>query len=124
MIEAHYGEMMFLCCDILIGIVKIQMKLCGGCRHLGHVVHGQGEQAHSCKVMEKTIKRLVLLFPKQQESDRMDGIVGDKQFVMVRILQEGLGLVRVFLCSQNFEEDIGVEVEPHCPPILHSAILC
>ena len=98
MIEAHYRAMMFLCCDIiLIGIVKIQMKLCGGCHHLDHVVDGQGKQAHSRKVVEETIKRMVLLFSKQQESDRVDGIVGDKQFVMVRIRQECLGLVSVFL---------------------------
>jgi len=101
MVEAYYGEMMFLCCDILIGIVKIQMKLCGGCRHLGHVVDGQGESAYSRKVVEETIKCLVLLFPKQQVSDRMDGIVGDIQFVMVRIFQEGLGFVPACSCANR-----------------------
>ena len=73
MIEAHDREMMFLCCDILIGIVKVQMKLCGGCRNLGHVVDGHGEQPHSRKVVEETLKRMVGVALYEREGIRLSG---------------------------------------------------
>lgn len=109
-----------------VGIVEVEAELLGrfgdqpkvlkrdSYRHDGSTNH----------VPNYTLEQCAPTPTKQEEPDRVDGVVRREEVVDTGRTEHGLGVICGLLAEDHFEEDIGVEQQPHSPPLRHRRISC
>lgn len=105
-IEAHESAAVGRGGQILIRIVEIKLVLPFGRRKIHQVFTSKADDCNPCipdNVGNEGIEEVIPLEPTEDDSQGMQGEIGDGYFRWLRLLEEPAGLFRTVLLEQEFE---------------------
>lgn len=122
-IEGDDREVELFSGSVLIRVIEIEAELLPF-DDLSQVPQRERDRDHgpSREILSQGSEHRVLTPPEQEEANGMNRVVRNEQLVHSGGGEHGPCLFGSILLKHNFENDVGVEKEPHSSPLRHRRI--